>query len=110
MKRKISGLVVLLMVVTLMTGCGVFSSVPDEATIQNAFVQCFGKSPQDWTVADFKITNKYEKEINRENVNIYEAQFKIKQIATGYTVPEGNQHLSLTCGVVKRGNSWYTIR
>ncbi len=42
----------------------------------------------------------------------YEAQFKIKQIVTGYTLPEGNEHISLTCacGVVKRGNSWYTIR
>lgn len=110
MSRKLKGLVVVLMVAALTAGCGMFSSEPDEGTIQNAFVQCFGKSTEDWTVADFKITNKYEKEINRENVFVYEAQFKIKQIATGDTMPEGNQHLSLTCGVVKRGNSWYTVR
>ena len=110
MNVRIRKLVVLLIVITLITGCGLFSSEPDEGTIQNAFVQCFGKSPEEWTVADFKITNKYEKEINRENVFVYEAQFKIKQIATGYTVPEGKQQLSLTCGVVKRGNSWYAIR
>ena len=110
MNIRIRGLVVLLIVVTLIAGCGVFSSAPDEQSIQNAFVQCFGKSPQEWTVVDFKITNKYEKEINQENVHIYEAQFKIKQISSGYTVPDGNQHLSLACGLVKRGNSWYTIQ
>jgi len=110
MKRKINGLVVLLMVVTLTTGCGIFSSEPDEETIQNAFLHCVNKSTQDWTVTDFKITNNYEKEINRENVFIYEAQFKIKHIASGTSLPEGEQLLSLTCGVVKRGNNWYAIR
>jgi len=110
MKIRIRELVVLLMVMTLTTGCGVFSSEPDEQTIQDAFVQCFGKSTAEWTVADFKITNQYKKEINQEKVFVYEAQLKIKQIATGYTVPEGDQQLSLACGLVKRGNSWYTIR
>ena len=110
MTIRMKGLVVLLTVVTLIAGCGLFTSEPDEGTIENAFVQCFGKSPQEWTVADFKITNKYKKEINQEKVFVYEAQFKIRQIATGYTVPEGDQQLSLACGLVKRGNSWYTIR
>ena len=110
MTIRIEELVVMLMVVTLITGCGMFSSEPDEQTIQNAFVQCFGKSPSEWTVTDLKITNKYEKEINQEKVFVYEAHFKIKQIATGYTVPEGDQQLSLACGLVKRGNSWYTMR
>lgn len=110
MTIRIEELVVMLMVVTLITGCGMFSSEPDEQTIQNAFVQCFGKSPNEWTVADFKLTNQYKKEINQEKVFVYEAQFKIKQIATGYTVPEGDQQLSLACGLVKRGNGWYTMR
>ena len=110
MKLRMKVLVILWIAVALIAGCGWFSSEPDEETIQNGFVQCFGKSPDEWTVADFKITNKYKKEINQEKVFVYEAQFKIKQIATGYTVPEGDQHLSLACGLVKRGNSWYTIR
>lgn len=110
MKLRMKVLVILWIAVALIAGCGWFSSEPDEETIQNGFVQCFGKSPDEWTVADFKITNKYKKEINQEKVFVYEAQFKIRQIATGYTVPEGDQQLSLACGLVKRGNSWYTIR
>ncbi|MFA5286409.1 MAG: hypothetical protein WC347_12505 [Smithellaceae bacterium] len=110
MKLRMKVLVILWIAVALIAGCGWFSSEPDEQTIQNGFVQCFGKSPDEWTVADFKITNKYKKEINQEKVFVYEAQFKIRQIATGYTVPEGDQQLSLACGLVKRGNSWYTIR
>lgn len=109
MKIKKFGLIVFV-IITFAMGCSLFSSEPDENTIQNGFVQCFGKSPNEWTVADFKVTNKFKKEIDKETVYIYEAQFKIKQISSGYTVPEGNQHISLACGLVKRGNSWYAMR
>jgi len=66
MKLRMKVLVILWIAVALIAGCGWFSSEPDEQTIQNGFVQCFGKSPDEWTVADFKITNKYKKKSIRK--------------------------------------------
>lgn len=108
MNTRIFRLVTLLFVITLTMGCSMFSSGPDDETIKSSFYQSQELLTKDWEIIDYKITNRYKKEIDKETVYVYETEFRLKNRTTGQFLSEQNNRF--TFGLIKRGNSWYIVQ
>jgi hypothetical protein len=79
---------------------------PDEEIIQNAIRPCVQNMRAE--IINFKILNKYKREIDGETNFFYETRFKLKN-EDGKIWPEGQHATGTTVSIVKRGNSWYRI-
>ncbi len=112
MNIKKCRLAVMFFIIIFTFGCSLFSSGPDEKTIQNALFRGYNLSSEEWTMTDFKITNKYTKELNKETVYVYETKFKLKSTTSGkfYQDAYKDEVMIGTIGLVKRGNSWYLMK
>lgn len=116
----IRALILITILQFLLVGCN--SSKPDQDTIEKAAVNLFNPIPaeystlkQPYVTNDFKITNKFTKNVNNETYFIYETEFKLKEKETGNIVDASQTQtddglVRLTFGLVKRGDKWYPIR
>jgi hypothetical protein len=100
----------------VLSGCGSGSSAPENEIIETAALQLANCARPQYETVDFKITNKYIKEINEEKVFIYETECKIKDAETGEVFGPVDLGISTaplfyaTFGLVKRGEKWYPVQ
>ena len=103
-KSTIALLAIVSIAIIFISGCSLLE--PDEDIIQNAILSCVQNMRAE--ITNFKIVNKYKREIDGETNYFYETRFKLKY-EDGRIWPEGQHTTGTTVSIVKRGNSWYRI-
>jgi hypothetical protein len=115
-KRPFSLLPLLLFLAVVLFACNSASSAPEQQMVETTALQLANAAPPRYATAEFKITNHYVKEIDKEKVFVYETQFKIKNTETDKVYGPVDMGIGIeplfysTFGLVKRGEKWYPMQ
>jgi len=117
LKKRLFSLQALFLLQTVMLfACSPTTSAPEQKIVEATALQLANAAPPRLTTADFKITNRYVKEIDGEKVFVFETQFKIKDTETNVVYGPVDMGIGVeplfysTFGLVKRGEKWYPMQ
>lgn len=117
LKKRFFSLPALFLLQTVMLfACSPTTSAPDQKIVEATALQLANAAPPRLTSADFKITNRYVKEIDGEKVFVFETQFKIKDTETNVVYGPADMGIGVeplfysAFGLVKRGEKWYPMQ